>query len=141
MPIQSQSRFLATLVAGGQSRTFQGFAGGNVTTEVLASRPPGAQYERKSGGEAALSDITLTVDYDPVGQHPASLMRLYRSLVGVEDGGTVSIKPLDRKGNPIPGEGDTYTGMISEVNRPESNTNEAGSKAELSITFAPSNLV
>lgn len=130
-----QSRYLVTLTVGGVTRTFMAFSGGNVRSEATTSRPPGREYPRAIGGEKTLEPVTIAVDYDPA-VYDENYVTLLRRNVGVEDAATVGRRKLDANRNPFGKE--TYVGMISDVNVPESDTNTDNEKAVLEITVQPS---
>lgn len=139
MTVQLQSRWLATLNVGGRSfGAFMTFAGGHVTAEAVSSRPPAAEFARKGGSEKEIAEITIGRDYD-ITVDTDEAMAYLRRWVRIEDAVTVNRRPLDKDRNPY-GKGRTWTGVLTAVNEPESDTNSTADKAQLTLTIEPANV-
>lgn len=133
----AQSRWLTTLfVAGRNIGTFMTFEGGHVTGESMPSRVPGAEFPRKGGGEKDLAPITIGRDYDP-NIDTDELVAFLQNYVGAEDAAIVGRRPLDKDRNPY-GTGRKWTGTITAIREPESDTNTTNDKAVLTIEIDPS---
>jgi hypothetical protein len=135
MATQLQSRYLAVLAVGGRTFRFQTCTGGDDTTESVSSRPPGAKYPRKSGGEPDLSPITVGRDYDVTVDD--DMVAHLRKFIGIEDAATIQRQALDANRNPF-GAKRTWTGVITAVNEPDSDTNTTSDKAQVTVEIDPS---
>lgn len=135
MSVQLQSRWLTTLVVGGRTFRFQTFTGGGVTSAAVSSRAPGEQYPAQGSGEREIAAITLGRDYD-VAVDDDMVDHLQR-FIDTEDAATVQRQPLDSDRNPF-GRKRTWTGKLTGIPEPDSDTNSPDGKSVVTVEMQPS---
>lgn len=134
-----QSKYLTSVVGPGRDiGWFATFAGGEVAAESAPDRSPGQKYTNKGTGDPDISDVTVSRRVQRA-RDTAELRRWLRRRIGVEKAFTVAQKELDADGVPV-ADGDTYECTLLAVNPPETDINNGGEYAVLTLVFAPSNV-
>ncbi|HTE59678.1 MAG TPA: hypothetical protein VK631_04960, partial [Solirubrobacteraceae bacterium] len=110
--------------------------GGNVVGESVSDRSPGQEYPSASGGDKTLEPITIGRRVKLERDNDDFYARLHRHA-SVEDAIIINRKPLGSDNNPV-GKGRTWTGTITNVNEPDSDTNSENEPAVVEITMQPS---
>lgn len=117
----SQQNLITVTVDGRPLGTFDTFSGGEVSADVSKHRPGGMVGESSHAALPTYADVTVGRELDrerDVELYRSLLPRVGRALA------SISKQPLDDNGAPW-GKPFTYTGRLSNMTDPESDSNDS----------------